>query len=67
KMRSLMGVSPADFMRRTRLSHAAKLRTDTRLAGKEIAFDCGFADLNYFGKCFKAAYGTTPTGYRRGS
>ncbi len=66
KMRSLMGVSPADFMRRTRLSHAAKLLTDTRLAVKEIAFDCGFADLNYFGKCFKAAYGTTPTGYRRG-
>lgn len=67
RMKSLMGVSPADFMRRTRLNHAAKLLRETRMAVKEIAYDCGFSDLNYFGKCFKAAHGTTPTAYRKGA
>ncbi|MCM1521930.1 MAG: helix-turn-helix domain-containing protein [Muribaculaceae bacterium] len=66
KMKSLMGVSPADFMRRTRLSHAASLLATTDLPIKEIAWRCGFADLNYFGKCFKALNGATPSAFRAG-
>ena len=65
KMRSLMGVTPADFLRQARLNHAAELLAKTDVTMKEIAFECGFADLNYFGKCFKAAYGLTPTAYRK--
>lgn len=67
KMRSLMGVSPADFMRQTRLTRAATMLRDTDMPVKEIAYECGFADLNYFGKCFKATHGMTPTGYRKES
>lgn len=65
KMRSLTGVSPADFLKQARLSHAEAMLTTTDLPVKEIAFDCGFSDLNYFGKCFKSAYGLSPTAYRK--
>ncbi|MCH5326694.1 MAG: helix-turn-helix domain-containing protein [Duncaniella sp.] len=65
KMRSITGVSPADFLKHARLSHAATLLSTTQLSVKEIAFDCGFADLNYFGKCFKSVYSLTPTAFRK--
>ncbi len=64
KMRSITGVSPADFLKQARLNHSIALLTSTDLTIKEIAFECGFADLNYFGKCFKQAYSLTPTAYR---
>ena len=65
KMRSLMGVSPADFLRQTRMAHAATLLRTTDRPVKEIAWECGFADINYFGKCFKSHHGLTPTAYRK--
>lgn len=65
KMRSSMGVSAADFLRRTRMSHAAKLLLSTDLPIKEIAYECGFSDLNYFSKSFKAHYSISPTAYRQ--
>lgn len=65
KMRSSMGVSAADFLRRTRMSHAAKLLLSTDLPIKEIAYECGFTDLNYFSKSFKAHYSLSPTIYRQ--
>ena len=65
KMKSLMGVTPADFLKTTRLSKSKIMLKETTLSIKEIAFDCGFSDMNYFGKCFKAAYGVTPGNYRK--
>ena len=64
KMKSLMGVTPADFLKTTRLKRAAVLLQNSNLPIKNIAVDCGFADINYFGKCFKAVYGVTPGKYR---
>lgn len=66
KMRALMGVSPADFIRQTRLQRAASQLRSTDTPVKIIAIECGFTDLNYFGKCFKGAYGVTPTAWRKG-
>lgn len=65
KMKSLLGVTPADFFKESRISRAATLLSETDRPIKEIALDCGFSDLNYFGKCFKAARKTSPTAYRR--
>ncbi|MDE6485444.1 MAG: helix-turn-helix domain-containing protein [Duncaniella sp.] len=65
KMKSLMGVSPAEFIRESRLSQAEKMLTETDRSIKEIAYDCGFADINYFGKCFKASRGVPPGAYRK--
>lgn len=65
KMKSLMGVTPAEFLRETRLTRASTLLATTAKPIKEIASDCGFSDMNYFGKCFKSSRGVTPGIYRK--
>lgn len=67
KLKSILGVTPSEFLKESRLSRASSLLTTTSMPIKDIAVDCGFADLNYFGKCFKSAYGVSPTHYRRDS
>jgi AraC-like DNA-binding protein/ligand-binding sensor domain-containing protein len=64
KMKHLFGMSPAEFIRESRISRAATLLTSTTLTISEIAWECGFSDLNYFGKCFKAKHKVSPTAYR---
>ena len=64
KMKSLMGVTPADFLKTTRLAKSKIMLKETSLSIKAIAFDCGFSDMNYFGKCFKAAFGMSPGNFR---
>lgn len=65
KMKGLLGLTPADFLRESRLSRAASMLAATDLPVKDIATDCGFSDLNYFSKCFKSQHGITPTAYRK--
>ncbi|MBD5343947.1 MAG: helix-turn-helix domain-containing protein [Bacteroides sp.] len=65
KMKSIMGVSPAEFIRESRLHKAEVMLAQTDRSIKEIAYDCGFADINYFGKAFKASRGVTPGAYRK--
>lgn len=65
RLKSILGVTPSEFLKESRLSRAASLITTTSMPVKDIAVDCGFADLNYFGKCFKQAYGLSPTHYRK--
>ena len=64
KMKSLLGVTPAEFMRESRLQKAAQMLATTAMSIQEIALVCGFADQNYFSKCFKAQKGVTPSQYR---
>lgn len=64
KMKSLTGMSPVEFIRDHRLSHAAILITTEQLLVKEICYMTGFSDLKYFGKCFKTKYGMSPSKYR---
>ncbi|MDE6377996.1 MAG: helix-turn-helix domain-containing protein [Duncaniella sp.] len=65
KMKSLFGVTPADFIRESRLKRAAVLLVETDRSITDIALDCGFADINYFGKCFKASRKVSPTAFRK--
>lgn len=48
-----------------RVSHAARLLTDTELKNYEIANRVGINDERYFGQVFKKAYGVTPSQYRK--
>lgn len=65
KIKSLLGVSPSDFLRRIRMQRAERLITDTSLTFSEIAFSVGFSDPKYFTKCFKKETGLTPSEYRK--
>ena len=47
-----------------RLERAAHLLRDSTLAGKEIAWACGFSSPSYFIRAFRAHYGQTPKSWR---
>jgi AraC-like DNA-binding protein len=65
KMKHLFGMSPAEFIRESRISRAATLLATTDRTISDIAYECGFSDMNYFGKCFKARHKITPSAYRK--
>ncbi|MCM1079910.1 MAG: helix-turn-helix domain-containing protein [Bacteroidales bacterium] len=60
KMRQLLGVTPADFLKEARMKRAVKLLKETTKPVSEIAYLCGFSDPKYFAKCIKASTGKTP-------
>jgi AraC-like DNA-binding protein len=60
----LTGVTPHQYILRTRLREAA-----LRLAAEpakviDIAFDCGFGDVSAFNRAFRAELGVSPRAYR---
>lgn len=65
KMKSLLGVTPADFIKESRLNRAASLLAESEQSITDIAIECGFSDINYFGKCFKASRKMSPSAYRK--
>jgi len=61
----LTGVTPHQYLMRTRLRKAA-----TRLATEpakvlDIALDCGFGDVSNFNRAFRREFGTRPQVFRR--
>ena len=64
KMHTLLGVTPADFLREARMKRACELLRTTGRTTSDIAYACGFSDPKYFSKTFKKKVGVTPTEYR---
>lgn len=64
KMKQIVNVTPAEFVREMRIQRASTMLATTDRAVTDIALDCGFSDQNYFSKFFKAKKGMTPTEYR---
>ena len=63
KMKSLLGVTPLDFIREARIRKACTLLSQGAMV-KDVAYACGFSDVIYFRKCFKAEIGMAPSEYR---
>ena len=63
--RRLTGVTPHQFILRTRLRDAASrlLAQDTNII--DVALDSGFGDLSNFNRAFRLEFGLTPRAYRR--
>lgn len=64
--RRVVGATPHQYLIATRLRRAAARLSQTSESVTSIAFDCGFGDLSTFNARFRAAYGRTPSAYRRG-
>lgn len=60
-----LGVTPHQYLVRSRLRHAARLLADDTRSITDIAFDVGFGDLSNFVRTFHRAAGVSPRGYRR--
>ena len=65
KLKGLTGLSPVEFIREIRIKRAAQLLEDDRYNVTEITYMVGMNDSRYFSKCFKTAYGITPSEYKR--
>ena len=63
KMKSLLGVTPLDFIREARMQKACQMLREG-MSVNDVAYACGYSDPKYFGKCFKADIGMTPTEYK---
>ncbi|RYD98242.1 MAG: AraC family transcriptional regulator, partial [Sphingobacteriales bacterium] len=58
-----LGLSPNEFITRERIGQAKQL-LKLQKSIKEVAYQTGFADANYFIKTFKAMVGLTPRNYQ---
>jgi AraC-like DNA-binding protein len=63
----LTGVTPHQYVLRTRLREASLQLLDVRPPRAkilEIALACGFGDVSNFNRCFRAEFGVSPREYR---
>jgi len=59
-----IGVTPHQYLVRSRLRHAARLLTDEDFSVTDIAYDVGFCDLSNFVRTFRRAAGLSPGSFR---
>jgi AraC-like DNA-binding protein len=64
---NVLGVTPHQYLVRSRLRHAARLLADDDRPITAVAFDAGFGDLSNFVRTFHRAAGTSPLRFRQAS
>lgn len=61
------GLTPHQYILRSRLHSAATRITGSREKILDIALDCGFGDISNFNRAFRTEFGISPRLYRRSS
>lgn len=59
------GKTFTEFVTLRRMEYGKHLLETTKLQVQAVAQHCGIPDVNYFSKCFKKQYGTTPRALRK--
>lgn len=62
--RSMIGCSPIQYVKQVRIQKAAELLVSTDRKISDIATACGFQEMSYFAKTFRALKGCTPGAFR---
>lgn len=65
KFKSLMGLSPSEYVRKFRVAKAMELLCTTDMTVAGIASSCGFSDVCLFSRVFKNITGITPVEFRK--
>jgi AraC family transcriptional regulator len=60
------GVTPHQYVRRSRLREAATRLLTVRAKVLDIALECGFDDVSTFNRAFRAEFGVSPRHFRNG-
>jgi AraC-like DNA-binding protein len=63
KIKALTNQNTNEFIRSVRLNIAAQLLKQNKFNVSEVAYNVGFSNHDYFRKCFKEQFGTTPKEY----
>jgi AraC-like DNA-binding protein len=64
KIKALTNYTPVELMRQLRLKQGRHLLTTTSKSISEIAYEVGFSSPAYFTKCYRIAFGETPSDLR---
>ena len=59
------GFAPSQYIQEVRINMAKELLTNTSRSIKEIAFELGYENKDYFFTAFRKVSGMTPAGYRK--
>lgn len=65
RLKSLTGMTPAEFIRRIRLKHAADMLLVSQYTVSEIFYRTGFNNKSYFFREFKKVYHCAPNEFRQ--
>lgn len=65
-MKRFFGLTPSQFITKTRIASASRLLRETDQSVADIALSCGFYDHSAFTRTFRAMTGVTPTQFREG-
>ncbi len=63
-MKRLFGLTPSQFITKSRIAAASRMLRDRDQSVCEIAHACGFYDHSAFTRAFRSATGTTPSEFR---
>lgn len=64
KLKSLVKLSPNDYIRKLRLDYASQILIKADFTIAEVAYKVGFSDVKYFSKIFKKEFGITPSEFK---
>lgn len=64
KIKALTNYTPVELIRRFRLNEARRLLSSSDASVSEIAYGVGFTSPAYFSKCYRDAFGETPSELR---
>lgn len=65
KIKALTGLSPIEILKNYRLKQARTQLLSTEKNISEIAYEVGFSSPPYLSKCFREAYGISPSDFRK--
>jgi PAS domain S-box-containing protein len=65
QFRRIFGLTPQEFLLKTRIAAACRLLRATKRPLSEVAADCGFSDQSSFTQHFKRHLGLTPRRFRQ--
>ncbi|MBR1789597.1 MAG: helix-turn-helix domain-containing protein [Bacteroidaceae bacterium] len=65
RLSAVSGETPNNYITRIKMEKAVRLLLDTTMPVKEVAYECGFDESNYFIHVFRQMYGTTPQQFRQ--
>lgn len=65
-VKQVHGLTPSQFIAKTRIAAASRLLRESDAAVADIALACGFYDHSAFTRAFRSMTGVTPTEFREG-
>lgn len=63
-VKRLFGLTPSQFITKSRIAAASRMLRETEQSVAEIAYACGFCDHSAFTRAFRSATGMTPSEFR---